>query len=424
MDSKGKKIGILFVLCTLLAVVAVVLFAGYNRLMGKETGKAATDSTDSMSKQIIEADGKVHGADLSAFMKDSAFFDTQTSDGAGQNTYDEVDENGEPVRSLTVLASSVERDIRVKIVDDKGDAVLGQEFAVEVADTGVYVDEDKDGVILISDIKPGDKVPAAPVNVRVKSIVSYTVIDDIDFFVHAESEVDFLKEDTKDKKIDSEDEDDTQYKALLDMEEEHESAVQLGIDVSKWNGEIDWEVVKAEGVDFAIIRCGYRGSSSGWLIEDPYFYKNLTGAKKAGIKVGVYFFTQATDLVEAVEEASMVVSLIGDTAIDYPVFIDTEGAGGNGRADGLDPGTRTAVVNAFCQTIQNAGLDAGVYASRNWYLNNLVLEEMDAPNIWLAEYRQTPEYEGRYDMWQYTSSGAVGGIEGRVDLNVSYLGID
>ena len=432
MDSKGKKIGILFVLCTLLAVVAVVLFAGYNRLMGKETGKAATDS---MSKQIIEADGKVHGADLSAFMKDSAFFDTQTSDGAGQNTYDEVDENGEPVRSLTVLASSVERDIRVKIVDDKGDAVLGQEFAVEVADTGVYVDEDKDGVILISDIKPGEyklslgeqpcfKVPAAPVNVRVKSIVSYTVIDDIDFFVHAESEVDFLKEDTKDKKIDSEDEDDTQYKALLDMEEERESAVQLGIDVSKWNGEIDWEVVKAEGVDFAIIRCGYRGSSSGWLIEDPYFYKNLTGAKKAGIKVGVYFFTQATDLVEAVEEASMVVSLIGDTAIDYPVFIDTEGAGGNGRADGLDPGTRTAVVNAFCQTIQNAGLDAGVYASRNWYLNNLVLEEMDAPNIWLAEYRQTPEYEGRYDMWQYTSSGAVGGIEGRVDLNVSYLGID
>ncbi len=166
------------------------------------------------------------------------------------------------------------------------------------------------------------------------------------------------------------------------------------------------------------------GSSSGWLIEDPYSYKNLTGAKKAGIKVGVYFFTQATDLVEAVEEASMVVSLIGDTAIDYPVFIDTEGAGGNGRADGLDPGTRTAVVNAFCQTIQNAGLDAGVYASRNWYLNNLVLEEMDAPNIWLAEYRQTPEYEGRYDMWQYTSSGAVGGIEGRVDLNVSYLGID
>jgi len=347
-----------------------------------------------------------------------------------------VDENGDPVRSLTVSASSVERDIRVKIMDDRGEVVSGQEFAVEVADTGVYVDEDRDGIILISDIKPGEykvsleqqqgfKVPASPVSVRVKSIVSYTVIDDIDFFVHAESEVDILKEDTSDKELDSEDEDDSQYTALLELEEdERANAVKLGIDVSKWNGEIDWEVVKAEGVDFAIIRCGYRGSSSGWLLEDPYFYKNLTGAKKAGIKVGLYFFTQATNLVEAVEEASMVVSLLGDTEIEYPVFIDTEGAGGNGRADNLDPGTRTAVVNAFCQTIQNAGLDAGVYSGRNWFYNNLIVDEMDAPNVWLAEYRQTPLYEGRYDMWQYTSNGSVAGIEGRVDLNVSYLGIE
>ena len=120
----------------------------------------------------------------------------------------------------------------------------------------------------------------------------------------------------------------------------------------------------------------------------------------------------------------MVVSLLGDTEIEYPVFIDTEGAGGNGRADNLDPGTRPAVVNAFCQTIQNAGLDAGVYSGRNWFYNNLIVDEMEAPNVWLAEYRQTPLYEGRYDMWQYTSSGSVAGIEGRVDLNISYLGIE
>lgn len=436
MDSKGKRIGILFVLCILLAVMAAVVLMNYNRFVGKDARPAGSGSADSVSSQIIEADGKVHGADLSAFLKDSEFFDADVPNSSGQNTYDEVDENGDPVRSLTVSASSVERDIRVKIMDDRGEVVSGQEFAVEVADTGVYVDEDRDGIILISDIKPGEykvsleqqqgfKVPASPVSVRVKSIVSYTVIDDIDFFVHAESEVDILKEDTSDKELDSEDEDDSQYTALLELEEdERANAVKLGIDVSKWNGEIDWEVVKAEGVDFAIIRCGYRGSSSGWLLEDPYFYKNLTGAKKAGIKVGLYFFTQATNLVEAVEEASMVVSLLSDTEIEYPVFIDTEGAGGNGRADNLDPGTRTAVINAFCQTIQNAGLDAGVYSGRNWFYNNLIVDEMDAPNVWLAEYRQTPLYEGRYDMWQYTSNGSVAGIEGRVDLNVSYLGIE
>ena len=434
MDSKGKKIAILLVLCSLVVIMAAVAAVNFNRLMGNGSKASNDHGTMAASGQTIEEDGRVHGADLSAFLKDSDFFDAEVSGGSNQPVSDEVDENGMPVRPLTILASSVERDIRVKIVDDQGEAVSGQEFMVEVADTGVYVDEDKDGVILISDVKPGEyklildavpgfRTPEAPVNVSVKSIVSYTVIDDIDYFVHSENEIDILKEDTESEQMDSEDEDDTQYTALLDLEQERENAVQLGIDVSKWNGEIDWEVVKAEGVDFAIIRCGYRGSSSGWLIEDPYFYKNLEGAKKAGIKVGVYFFTQATDLVEAVEEASMVVSLLGDTKLDYPVFIDTEGAGGNGRADNLDAGTRTAVVNAFCQTIQNAGIDAGVYASRNWYLNNLDTDEFEGQKIWLAEYRQTPEYEGRYDLWQYTSSGSVAGIEGRVDLNVSYLGI-
>lgn len=326
MDSKGKRIGILLVLCALLLAMAAVVLVNYNKLVGNSSDTVSNSSTDSNTKQIIEEDGKVHGADLSAFMRDNDFFDVEMPKNSNQTTYDEVDENGETVRNLTLLASSVERDIRVKIIDDKGETVIGQRFSVEVAETGVYIDEDKDGIIQIPDIKPGEykvsleeqagfKVPAAPVSVRVRSMVSYTVIDDIEYFVHSEAEVDILKEDTKEKKIDSEDEDDTQYKALLDVEEEQGNAVQLGIDVSKWNGEIDWEVVKAEGVDFAIIRCGYRGSSSGWLIEDPFFYRNLTEAKKAGIKVGLYFFTQATNQVEAVEEASMVVTLLGETTL-------------------------------------------------------------------------------------------------------------
>lgn len=430
MDSRAKRIAVLIVLCVMVAVMAAVAAVNFRTLMDRSTKKEDSDAV-SVSGQEIEEDGRVSGADLSAFLRDDDFFDENTQQNAVPET--QTDENGNPVKALTLLASSVERDIRVKIVDDKGDTVSGQEFTVVVADTGAYVDEDRDGVIHISDIKPGEyqvslnaaegfEVPAYPVNVRVKSIVSYTVIDDIEFFVHSEDEVDTAKDDTESEEIDSMDEDDTQYTALLDMDEERDNAVQLGIDVSKWNKEIDWEVVKAEGVDFAIIRCGYRGSTSGWLIEDPYFFKNLEGAKKAGIKVGVYFFTQAVSLVEAVEEASMVVTLLGDTKLDYPVFIDTEGAGGNGRADSLDAGTRTAVVNAFCRTIENAGLMSGVYASRNWYLNNLNRDELNDQKVWLAEYRQTPEYDGHYDMWQYTSSGAVAGIEGRVDLNVSYLG--
>lgn len=437
MDSKGKRIGILLVLSVVMLIMAALVVVNFNRLMGGTPQEEQDKDAQTYAGRTIEADGRVRGADLSAFLRDEDFFDESASGGDSllQATYDEIDENGELLRTLTLLVSSVERDIRVKVVDDKGEVVSGQAFTVEVADTGVYTDEDKDGIIHISGIKPGQyqvslsalegfQVPEEPANVRVKSIVSYTAIDDIEYFVHSESEVDILKEDAErgNGVVDEEDEDDSQYTALLDMDE-RDNAVALGIDVSKWNGEIDWDVVKAEGVEFAIIRCGYRGSSSGWLVEDPYFYKNITGARKAGIKVGIYFFTQAVSLVEAVEEASMVVALLGDFEPEYPIFIDVEGAaGGSGRADGLDAATRTAVVNAFCQTIQNAGMEAGVYSSRNWYYNNLELDDTYNHRIWLAEYRQTPLYTGRYDMWQYTSNGSVAGIEGRVDLNVSYLG--
>lgn len=194
----------------------------------------------------------------------------------------------------------------------------------------------------------------------------------------------------------------------------------LGIDVSKWNGSIDWNAVKNSGISFVIIRCGYRGSSTGVLVEDPTFRRNIQGATAAGLKVGVYFFTQAINEVEAVEEASMVISLIKGYGISYPVFIDTEQA--NGRADGLDRATRTAVCRAFCETIRNAGYSAGVYASKSWYNDNLNYGSLSGYRIWLAQYRSEPTFGNRYDMWQYTDKGTVNGISGKVDMNISYLG--
>ena len=138
----------------------------------------------------------------------------------------------------------------------------------------------------------------------------------------------------------------------------------------------------------------------------------------------VYFFTQAINEVEAVEEASMVVSLCENYDLDYPVFIDTEGAGGNGRADGLDAETRTLVCEAFCETVQSAGYHAGVYASRNWYYNQLEDERLSTYVLWVAEYREEPLYTGNYSLWQYTSSGSVNGINTRVDLNISYFDVE
>lgn len=194
----------------------------------------------------------------------------------------------------------------------------------------------------------------------------------------------------------------------------------MGIDVSKWNGNIDWNAVKNSGVSYVIIRCGYRGSSQGSLIVDPKFQSNIKGATDAGLKVGVYFFTQAVDRVEAVEEASMVLDLVKNYRISYPVFLDVEASGG--RADGISVETRTEVCKAFCQTIQNAGYTAGIYANKTWLTSKMDASQLSAYKIWLAQYASAPTYTGRYDLWQYKSTGRVSGISGDVDLNLSYLG--
>lgn len=194
----------------------------------------------------------------------------------------------------------------------------------------------------------------------------------------------------------------------------------MGIDVSKWNGNINWTAVKNSGVSFVIIRCGYRGSSSGALIEDPKFKANIQGAQNAGLKVGIYFFSQAISDVEAVEEASMTAQLIKNYRISYPVFLDVEGSGG--RGDKIDSATRTTVINAFCQTIKNSGYTPGVYANKTWLQSKMNVGQLNGCKIWLAQYNTSPTYNGHYDLWQYSERGTIGGISGKTDMNLSYLG--
>lgn len=195
----------------------------------------------------------------------------------------------------------------------------------------------------------------------------------------------------------------------------------LGIDVSKWQGNIDWTAVKNSGISFVIIRCGYRGSSTGVLVQDPKFETYISGATKAGLKVGLYFFSQAINEKEAVEEASMAIALAQKYTISYPIFIDTEWTSG-GRANNISKETRTAVCKAFCETIKGAGYTPGVYACKSWYQDSLNVSTLNAYKIWLAQYASQPTYTNRYDMWQYTDKGSVNGITTNVDMNISYLG--
>ncbi len=195
----------------------------------------------------------------------------------------------------------------------------------------------------------------------------------------------------------------------------------FGIDVSQWNGVIDWNAVRNAGVSYAIIRCGYRGSTVGALVKDSQFRANIAGAQAAGIKVGVYFFTQAVDEVEAVEEASMVLSMVSGYSLQYPIFLDVESSGG--RADGISAATRTAVCRAFCRTIANSGYRAGIYANKNWFSEKIYTSQLSNYTIWLAQYAAQPTYNAtRYDIWQYSPTGKIPGIPEKVDLNISYLG--
>lgn len=190
-----------------------------------------------------------------------------------------------------------------------------------------------------------------------------------------------------------------------------------GIDVSKHNGNIDWGAVKASGIDFAIIRCGYRGSSSGALVVDPLYLQNIIAAQGAGVSVGVYFFSQAVNEAEAIEEASMVLELIKNYTLQMPVYIDVEKS--KGRGDAISVEERNAVINAFLVTIKNAGYTAGIYSNKLWFENRISTGLFLDYKIWLAQYVDIPTYYAtRYDMWQYTSKGSVPGIAGNVDMNV------
>ena len=327
--------------------------------------------------------------------------------------------------------SSVAKDLRVMIVDSVGRLVTGTEFTITIQDVGEYTDRDMDGIIYVDDLRSGEysvslneqdgfRVPNTIITIQVRQEIEYRVLDNIEYLMLTEDDIDPEKED---KAVNgaAEDADGTEN---MELQFDNGSA-KLGIDVSKWNEEIDWAAVKEAGIEFAIIRCGYRGASTGALVIDPRYEENIEGAIEAGIPVGVYFFTQARDEIEAVEEASMVIRLIEDYDVDYPVFLDSESAGGKGRADGLDSDERTRAHRAFLQTIQAAGYETGVYASRNWLNDRLDMTRLSDYRIWLAEYADVPTYdEYYYHMWQYTSKGTVNGISTNVDLNLCYMNID
>ena len=204
-----------------------------------------------------------------------------------------------------------------------------------------------------------------------------------------------------------------------------ENGKTFGVDVSKYQKNIDWNQIKKAGVSFVIVRIGYRGyGASGTLVLDPMFEEHFTNVKNAGLKVGVYFFSQATTEEEAKEEAFACAYVLNGRKLDYPIFFDTEASGasnGSGRADGLGMEDRTKCAIAFCEEVKAQGYKPGVYASTLWYRKRVNLNSLKKYTIWNAHYGVA---SSPIDcaLWQGTCTARLPGYKGDMDVNISYIG--
>ena len=420
MDYKKTKRTLFAMIAMFVLLIGVITVTNLDAVMRK-LGLASdvqAEETIAVQEEMI---GGQRGNNLSAFLYDETFFDPEVR-------FKSIESYSG--RRVFLVMSSVAKDLRVMIVDSVGRLVTGAPFTIRIQGVGEYTDSNEDGIIYIDGLRAGEYsilleeiegfvVPNTITSIQVRQEIEYRVLDDIEYMILTEDDIDVEKDDqflhSAEESADGSENTDLGF---------GNGTGRLGIDVSRWNQTIDWEKVKEDGIEFAIIRCGYRGATSGSLVLDPMYESNIKGAIEAGIPVGVYFFTQALSEVEAIEEASMVIHLIEDYDVDYPVFLDSESAGGSGRADSLGADDRTRYHRAFLETIASAGYETGVYASRNWLNNRLDMTQLSQYKVWLAEYADAPTYDKYFDMWQYTSKGSVNGIETRVDLNMCYMNID
>ena len=196
-----------------------------------------------------------------------------------------------------------------------------------------------------------------------------------------------------------------------------------GIDVSEHQTDIDWKAVKEAGIEFAMIRVGFRGWLSGELSLDAHFYDNIEGALDAGLDVGIYFFSQALTPQEAVEEAEFVLKEIEPYNITYPVAFDWEEVHDQKhtpRTNEMNMLMLTSCAEAFCKKIESAGYDAAIYFNQSYGYGQLNLSSLLDYDFWLAEYADTPSFTHDFQMWQYTDQGKVPGIQNDVDLNIAF----
>lgn len=211
------------------------------------------------------------------------------------------------------------------------------------------------------------------------------------------------------------------YGGDVTLDESTGISTRRGIDVSRFQGKINWKKVANDDMDYAYIRLGYRGYGSGKIVLDDTYEYNIKNANAAGLDTGVYFFTEATSEREAIEEAEFVLENLEGQNIDLPIVLDVEeSASSDSRTKDLTKEQRTDAVIAFCERIKKAGHDVMIYGNTKSFLIMMDMERLEEYDKWFAYYKYPLRFPYKMKMWQYTSSGIVDGIEGGVDINISF----
>ena len=206
------------------------------------------------------------------------------------------------------------------------------------------------------------------------------------------------------------------------MYDDGETVSENGVDVSEHQGEINWKKVAAAGIDFAFLRIGYRGYTEGGLYEDARFELNYYGARAADIKVGVYFYSQAVTVAEALKEAEYVLELLDDRKLDLPVVLDWEYADADeARTDSIGGSLLTSIGAAFCGRIQRSGYPAAIYFNKDTGYVHYDLSALADYPFWIADYNTTPLFYYAHEYWQYSDAGTIDGISEPVDLNLRFV---
>ena len=191
-----------------------------------------------------------------------------------------------------------------------------------------------------------------------------------------------------------------------------------GVDISSHQGTIDWAALKESGISFVMIRVGYRGYQTSAITPDSAFQDNIAKAAEYGMDTGVYFFSQASTIEEAQEEARYVLQMIEPYTIAYPVVFDMEFIDESDEVRNLSRQEKTDIADAYCQIIQDAGYTAMIYGSASWLRDEIDMAQLLDYKFWMASYSDTVAFPYTFSMWQYTNKGSVDGIEGNADINL------